>query len=458
MPEIPVAGFLLEALGAVAIALMLSAFQRARPRAGLRDWSLGLWFRAAALLASIGTNQAAGPPLRTVLVAVAMVLAYWTTALVLLGTWCRSNDRERPGARRVLLTLLGVLGVATTLLEPFAGAWGRLLRAGTLSCSTTVAHLVAGTLLLRLRGAPARFGRRVLAVAFLGWAAEGALFFAIVANAGRVRPAPSANLLIEAELVLLLLTGVGMVAWLLEEERESAVKLQEALHRKEALSAMGTLVGGVAHEVRNPLFGISATLDTLEARVALDRGVAPFLVTMREQVQRLSELMTELLDFGRPIASELTRQSLSVAVAQSIGSCTALAEQAGVRVELVGEPADDVVLMDEPRLRQVFQNLVQNAIQHSPRQGRVHLEVRPGSDRGRAGVRCAVRDSGPGFESPDLPRVFEPFFSHRRGGTGLGLSIVQRIVEQHSGRVEAANHPGGGGVVTVWLPAAPRSA
>src|SRR5262249_34555195 len=113
---------------------------------------------------------------------------------------------------------------------------------------------------------------------------------------------------------------------------------------------------------------------------------------------------------------------------------------------------------DEPRLQQVFQNLLQNAIQHSPRSGRVTLEVRAVADHERPGVLCSVRDSGPGFDVSDLERVFEPFYTQRRGGTGLGLSIVQRIVEQHSGRVLAGNHPGGGAAVTVWLPSSPKTA
>jgi signal transduction histidine kinase len=455
MPQIPVAGFLLEALGAVAIALMLSSFQRARPRAGVRDWSLGLWFHAAALLASIAVSRAGGPPLRTAVLALAMVLAYWAPALVLLGTWGRANDREPGATRGAVLVTLGFVGVATTFLDRLAGGWGRLLRAGTFSLASVVVHLAAGLLLLRSRRTKDRFGCRVLAAAFFGWAIEEVFFLAIIATGGRTRLALEGNVLVEAELVLLLLIGVGTVAWLLEEERESAVKLEQALQREEALAAMGTLVGGVAHEVRNPLFGISATLDALAARSTHDRALAPYLATTRDQVQKLSRIMTELLDFGRPIAGELTPQSLTFAVARSIEACAPLAEQAGVELELAGAPDGDVVLMDEPRLQQVFQNLIQNAVQHTPREGRVRLEVRHGSERGRAGVRCAVRDSGPGFEAADLPRLFEPFFSHRRGGTGLGLSIVQRIVAQHAGRVEAANHADGGAVVSVWLPAAP---
>jgi signal transduction histidine kinase len=114
------------------------------------------------------------------------------------------------------------------------------------------------------------------------------------------------------------------------------------------------------------------------------------------------------------------------------------------------------IRMDRPRLRQVFQNLVQNAIEHTPHGGQVLVGAEREARDGRPGVRFSVRDFGPGFAAADLPRVFEPFFSRRRGGTGLGLSIVQRIVEQHGGRVWAANHPEGGGLLTVWLPDAPE--
>jgi signal transduction histidine kinase len=454
MPEIPVAGFVLEALGAVALALMLGSFEQRRPRFGVREWSLGLWFLAAGLLTSLGVSRVHGPALRTPLLALAVVLAYWSPALVLLGAWSRWNDRESPRARRWLLGCLGALGLVTTFAAPLAGAWGPLVRAGTRSLLTMAAHLAAGALLLRRRGARAAFGPRVLGLAFLGLATEDALFLGIVASAGRMPATPKAQTLIEAELVLLMLTGVGMIAWLLEEEREWAVTLQQALHRKEALSAMGTLVGGVAHEVRNPLFGISASLDALGTRLGGDEAFVPLLATMREQVRRLSGLMTDLLEYGRPIASELARQSVSAVAARSIASCRAASEQAGVSVELGGGPALDVVLMDESRLLQVFQNLIQNAVEHAPRGGRVRVEVRSESLRGRAGIRCAVHDSGPGFDPADLPRVFEPFFTRRRGGTGLGLSIVQRIVEQHAGWVEAGNDPKGGAVVKVWLPTA----
>src|SRR5262249_14019784 len=100
-----------------------------------------------------------------------------------------------------------------------------------------------------------------------------------------------------------------------------------------------------------------------------------------------------------------------------------------------------------------FQNLITNAIQHSQPGGRVIIECK--EDGGF--VVCAVRDFGSGFADADLPRIFQPFYTKRRGGTGLGLSIVQRIVDEHGGTVLAENAPGGGAIITINLPVYPGS-
>jgi signal transduction histidine kinase len=128
-------------------------------------------------------------------------------------------------------------------------------------------------------------------------------------------------------------------------------------------------------------------------------------------------------------------------------------------VELVTEVAPDLplVAMEASRLVQVFQNVVENAVQHSPRGGTVKVSAAPAAN-GAGGVSCLVSDSGPGFRPEDRARAFEPFFTRRRGGTGLGLSIVQRIAEEHGGTVTLANGPDGGALVGIDLPAAAGTA
>ena len=247
--------------------------------------------------------------------------------------------------------------------------------------------------------------------------------------------------------------GPGGERWLVVVllDITDVVKLQESLRRSETMSAMGALVAGVAHEVRNPLFGISATLDAFESRFKNRSEYRRYFDVLKERVHRLSILMQQLLDYGKPLRLEPSAESPEEVMRAAAAACAPIA--AGARVEIVEEPVTDLpsLEMDRNRVVQVFQNLLENAIQHSPPGSRVTFRAEGAGER----VRFAVEDSGTGFRAEDLDRIFEPFFTRRRGGTGLGLSIVQRIVEQHGGEVTAANRPAGGAVMSVLLPLRP---
>ncbi len=176
---------------------------------------------------------------------------------------------------------------------------------------------------------------------------------------------------------------------------------------------------------------------------------------LRGEVSRLTNLVSALLEYGKPPSHDLPLGSLSDVLGHAIRACGPLAVSANVEIVTTGCIRELLLPMDRQRLQQVFQNLVDNAIRHSPSGGRVVIEV--SAHESEAGVRCRVCDAGPGFPSDVLPRLFEPFFSRRRGGTGLGLAIVQRIVEQHGGQVSAANNPEGGAVMIVQLPRSQQS-
>ena len=242
--------------------------------------------------------------------------------------------------------------------------------------------------------------------------------------------------------------GVVVVA----RDLTDLVRLQESLRRSETMSAMGALVAGVAHEVRNPLFGISATLDAFAARFKRRTEYRRYLDILQGEVSRLSELMQQLLDYGKPFRLAVTPESPREVMDIALQVCQPLALRA--QVELAGEPAPDLPLLcvDRNRIVQVFQNLLENAVQHSQAGSRVVLRAARVELRERDGVCFTVEDTGPGIRSEDLPHIFEPFFTRRRGGTGLGLSIVQRIVENHEGEILIANRPEGGAAVSVILP------
>lgn len=233
------------------------------------------------------------------------------------------------------------------------------------------------------------------------------------------------------------------------------VRLQESLRRSETMSAMGALVAGVAHEVRNPLFGISATLDAFESRFGRRKDFRRYFDVLQGEVKRLSELMHQLLDYGKPARLDLADVTPDELMAMASTACAPLASRSGVDIALQSQEDLPQLQVDRGRIAQVFQNLLENAIQHSPKGRTVVLRAERAGEN-REGVRFAVEDAGPGFLPGDLHSVFEPFFTRRRGGTGLGLSIVQRIVEQHGGEVVAANRTSGGAAMTVFLPLRPR--
>jgi PAS domain S-box-containing protein len=239
-------------------------------------------------------------------------------------------------------------------------------------------------------------------------------------------------------------TGGGVIVTM--HDLTDLKRLQESLSRSATMSAMGMLVAGVAHEVRNPLFGLGALLDTFESQAEPRQPfpVEPF----RRGLTRLQNLMQQLLDYGQPTPLVRSPRALQKALQEAVDTCSSLARER--RVEIVLETPSDLprVCIDESRILQVFSNLLDNAIRYSPAGGCVTLSVAAGA----GWLECRVEDAGPGVAAEDLASIFEPFFTRRRGGTGLGLAIVQKIVVEHGGVVAYCAREGGGARMVVRLP------
>jgi PAS domain S-box-containing protein len=226
------------------------------------------------------------------------------------------------------------------------------------------------------------------------------------------------------------------------------VRLQESVRRGEQLAALGELVAGVAHEVKNPLFGMSVTLDLLDQQIEDRAESLELTAALRTWIARLLSLTENLLAYGRTWSTDMKPGDLSAVLAHAIAASQALANDADVTIDAELADGSDPVLMDASRLALVFENLLANAVQHSRGGDRIVVKATRDGD----GLEVVVRDQGPGFVPDELTRVFQPFFTRRRGGTGLGLSIVQRIVDEHGGIVTASNADQGGAVVLVRLP------
>jgi PAS domain S-box-containing protein len=235
---------------------------------------------------------------------------------------------------------------------------------------------------------------------------------------------------------------------------QRTLALHEQLQRQETLSRIGALVAAVAHEVRNPLFAISSTLDAMKARLGDAPEVQRHFSVLGIQVERLTLLMRELLDYGKPAVLTLESVELPGFVDLVLEMAHGLAEAEGVRLDRVVAPGVPPMRADRLRAAQVLQNLLANAVQHSARGGAVALHVAPVTTGERPMVEFQVLDRGPGFAAGEESRIFEPFYSRRRGGTGMGLALAHRLVHDHGGEITAANRVGGGACLRVTFPSA----
>lgn len=235
-------------------------------------------------------------------------------------------------------------------------------------------------------------------------------------------------------------------------------RLQEDERRRDRLAAMGEMSARIAHEIRNPLVSIDSVLRLLEQDLDGNESAVKDVDTIQREVRRLHGIVSEILQFsGRKPSALLAGDP--AAVVRSVVS--QVGEQFRAReVLLDGDvPALPDVPLDADRLRQVLLNLLLNALDATPANGRVAVAAA----RVDGGVRIRIDDSGPGIAPEVASRLFTPFFSTKTRGTGLGLAVCRGIVEEHRGRLSLDNRPDGPGArAELFLPmdaatAAPRA-
>jgi signal transduction histidine kinase len=229
-------------------------------------------------------------------------------------------------------------------------------------------------------------------------------------------------------------------------------RLQTDLRRSERLAALGKLLAGVAHEVRNPLAGIRSTAQLWQRGVVgLDDESLGGLI---HEVDRLEEIVSRLLQFSRADAQDLAPGDLNAVLAEAARLASGPAELKGVRLEVELAPNLPPVAMAPPALLQVFRNLTSDAVQAMTTGGTLRMTTR--RDPSRDAVLAVVADTGPGLAPEAIGHLFEPFFTTKAEGTGLGLAIAREIALAHRGDLRAANcTEGRGAVFTLTLPAAP---
>jgi two-component system sensor histidine kinase HydH len=235
---------------------------------------------------------------------------------------------------------------------------------------------------------------------------------------------------------------------------DSIEKFQREASQRERLSSLGRLSTVVAHEIRNPLMIIKTSLRTLR-RGDADRAEATAAARdIDEEITRLNRIVTEVLDFARPIKFELAQADLNALAKDAVRAAGAAEGTTRIRLDL--DRAIPPIATDAERLRQALVNILSNAVQAvAGRQADIRLRtVRIDGRR----LAIIVTDNGGGIAPEDLPRLFDPYFTTRRTGTGIGLAISRNIIDGLGGRITVTSERNRGTEVRIELPLDPAKA
>lgn len=228
-------------------------------------------------------------------------------------------------------------------------------------------------------------------------------------------------------------------------------KLEQQIVQSERLAAMGAMIGGVAHELNNPLTSILGVSELLQDSQTTDAARKQIGI-LQQQARRAAEIVHNLTYFSTPPTPGKTRVNLGEVVERTLNLHSYSLRKNSITVDFLREPGLPFVEGDPHQLMQVFLNLILNAeqaIRETRDRGTLRIRL---SDAGGS-VSASFQDDGPGIPDDILPSIFDPFYTTKRPGrgTGLGLSICKSVMKEHNGTIEAANAPGGGAVFIVTL-------
>jgi PAS domain S-box-containing protein len=234
-------------------------------------------------------------------------------------------------------------------------------------------------------------------------------------------------------------------------------KLEQQVVQSERLAAMGAMIGGVAHELNNPLTAILGVSELMQDKVTDDPSRKQ-LAMLQQQARRAAEIVKDLTYFSRPPAPGKSGINLTEVVERTLTLYAYSLRKNNITVDFLREPGLPYAQGDPQQLMQVFLNLIVNAEQ-AIREARDGGTLRIRLGKSATSVWASFQDDGTGIPAENLPLIFDPFYTTKRPGrgTGLGLSICKSVMKEHNGNVEAANAQGGGAVFTVTLPTATHS-
>jgi signal transduction histidine kinase len=236
----------------------------------------------------------------------------------------------------------------------------------------------------------------------------------------------------------------------LQRAYEALEKAQDELVRKEQLIVVGELAAVIAHEVRNPLAIIGNAVTSLRKPELRPEDRSTLLQIIDEENSRLNRLVSDLLCYARPVTPQRHLVAVSEVVERAVSLSTSPHPKIRVRYDF--DPEAPLAWLDTNLMRQVFDNVVGNAVQAMQGEGALVVRVRPDEREGVRGVRIDLQDTGEGMDSQVRSQAKTPFYTTRPSGTGLGLAIVDRIIDAHGGLLQLESVAGEGTTVMLFFP------
>jgi PAS domain S-box-containing protein len=246
-----------------------------------------------------------------------------------------------------------------------------------------------------------------------------------------------------------ILGTVGVLRDLTEQ-----VATQQRLIQHEKLASLGEMAAGMAHEIRNPLGGIKMATNLLSSGAIDDKRISQEMAqSIMSGIAEIEAIISELLDYTRETRLDCQDYALQRVLAPVVEAWTAEGAQRGVRVEVRQLDHELVASVDGPRLRQVFANVMKNAVEAAERTPDAYVTVRL-VERGAAAV-VEIADNGVGIAPEHREKIFLPFFTTKPTGTGLGMAIVKKVMDLHGGDIDIDSVPGRGTTVRLIIPRSP---
>ncbi|MEK6692949.1 MAG: ATP-binding protein [Nitrospirota bacterium] len=253
------------------------------------------------------------------------------------------------------------------------------------------------------------------------------------------------------------LLEVGDKKYILAIDRDITERklAEETLQRAEQMKIVGELAAGLAHEIKNPLAGIKASMEVLSEEANFSEEDRNVLLKVINEIRRIESLLKELLNFARPPKPRFSITDINTILDKAMTLSLQndhLSSNELKRIKIVKD-LDSLIpqtMADPMQMQQVFLNILLNASEAMPEGGT--LTVKTAYDELLNSIKIKISDTGRGIDEEMIDKIFKPFFTTKPKGTGLGLSISKRLIEQHRGSISVENNSGGGATFMIDLP------